>query len=94
MGGAGPGRLVLPQSVAWIADPEEQASFYLYRVAVGVTASELGFVADEDWSSQRRALAMLIAIPSIHQEIEARYPGAASLVDRAASDCGRPVPIR
>jgi nitric oxide reductase activation protein len=88
MGGAGPGRLVLPESVAWIADPEEQASLYLYRVAVGVTAPELGFLAEEDWSSQRRALAMLIAIPSIHQEIEARYPGAASLVDRVATTLG------
>ncbi|MGB5350763.1 MAG: VWA domain-containing protein [Polyangiales bacterium] len=93
MGGAGPGRLVLPESVTWIADPEEQASFYLYRVAVGVTASELGFRAEEDWSSQRRAVAMLIAIPSIHQEIEARYPGAASLVDRVATALGSRFPF-
>ena len=84
MGGVGPGRLVLPQSAAWLADPEEQASFYLYRVVVGVTASELGFVASEDWSNRRRALAMLIAIPSIHEEIAERYPGAGSLVDRCA----------
>ncbi len=93
LGGAGPGRLVLPESVAWIADPEEQASFYLYRVIVGVTASELGFVADQAWSSQRRALAMLIAIPSIHQEIESRYPGAESLVDRAAATVGGQFPF-
>jgi len=82
MGGAGPGRLILPQSVAWLADPEEQASFYLYRVVFGVTSSELGFVAGHDWSNRRQALAMLIAAPSIHQEILARYPGAESLVDR------------
>ncbi len=93
MGGAGPERLVLPESVAWIADPEEQASFYLYRVVIGVTASELGFVADGDWSSQRRTLAMLIAIPRIHEDIEARYPGAESLVDRAAETVGSQFPF-
>ena len=85
MGGAGPGRLILPQSVAWLVDPEEQASFYLYRVVVGVTSSELGFVAGHDWSNHRRALAMLIAAPSIHRRILARYPGAASLVDRCTA---------
>ncbi len=85
MGGAGPGRLILPQSVTWLADPEEQASFYLYRVVVGVTSSELEFVAGHDWSNRRRAVAMLIAIPTVHQEIVARYPGAASLVDRCTA---------
>ncbi len=36
---------------------------------------------------------MLIAIPSIHQEIEARYPGAASLVDRVATTLGSRFPF-
>ena len=81
MGGVGPGRLVLPQTLVWLSDPDEQAAFYLYRVVVGVTASELGFVASEDWSNRRRALAMLITVPSIQEEISSRYPGAESVVD-------------
>lgn len=84
MGGVAPGRLVLPQSLAWLADPDDQASFYLYRVVVGVTAIELGFVANESWSTRRRALAMLIAIPSIRGAIVERYPSAEALLQRCA----------
>ena len=36
MGGVAPGRLALPQRLDWLQDPDDQASFYLYRV---VTAS-------------------------------------------------------
>jgi hypothetical protein len=85
MGGVAPGRLVLPQALAWLADPDDQASFYLYRVVIGVTAAELGFVADGKWSGHRRALAMLIGMPSIQEAIAERYPGAESLVTRCGS---------
>ena len=66
MGGASPGRLILPQTLDWLPDPDDQASFYLYRAVVGVTAFELGFVAADAWSMRRRALAMLLAMPTIH----------------------------
>ncbi|MBW2629658.1 MAG: VWA domain-containing protein, partial [Deltaproteobacteria bacterium] len=85
MGGVAPGRLLLPQGLAWLADPDDQASFYLYRVVIGVTAAELGFVADGKWSGRRRALAMLIGMPSIQEAIAERYPGAESLVTRCGS---------
>jgi len=85
MGGVAPGRLVLPQNLTWLPDPDDKASFYLYRVVVGVTASELGFVADGGWSGRRRALAMLLAMPTIQESIAERYPGAESLVARCAA---------
>ena len=84
MGGVAPGRLVLPQRLAWLPDPDDQASFYLYRVVIGVTAAELGFVADGKWTPRRRALAMLIGMPGIEEAISERYPGAESLVARCA----------
>jgi nitric oxide reductase NorD protein len=84
MGGVAPGRLVLPQRIDWLADPDEQAAFYLYRVVIGVTAAELGYVADRAWSGRRRALAMLIGIPTIEEAIVERYPGAESLVGQCA----------
>lgn len=80
MGGVAPARLSLPQRIGWLPDPDGQASFYLYRVVLGVTASELGFVAEGSWSDRRRALAMLIAMPSVQQAVVDRYPGAESLV--------------
>jgi len=85
MGGVASGRLVLPQHLAWLADPDDQASFYLYRVVIGVTAAELGFVAEGKWSGRRQALAMLIGMPSIQEAIAERYPGAESLVTRCGS---------
>lgn len=85
MGGVAPGRLLLPQDLAWLADPDDQASFYLYRVVIGVTAAELGFVAEGKWSGRRRALAMLIGMPSIQEAIAERYPGAEALVTRCGS---------
>jgi nitric oxide reductase activation protein len=85
MGGVAPGRLLLPQNLAWLADPDDQASFYLYRVVIGVTAAELGFVAEGKWSGRRRALAMLIGMPSIQEAIAERYPGAEPLVTRCGS---------
>ena len=85
MGGVAPGRLTLPQSLGWIPEPDDQASFYLYRVVIGVTAAELGFVADGDWSVRRRALAMLIGMPTIEEAIAERYAGAESLVTRCGS---------
>jgi hypothetical protein len=69
MGGVAPGRLVLPRDLPWLPDPDEEASFYLYRVVIGVTAAELGFVADGPWSGHRRALGMLISMPSIEEAI-------------------------
>ena len=85
MGGVAPGRLVLPQRLAWLPDSDDQASFYLYRVVIGVTAAELGFVAEGSWTPRRRAVAMLIAMPSIEAAIAERYAGAASLVARCAT---------
>lgn len=85
MGGVAPGRLVLPQSVAWLPDPDDQAVFYLYRVVTGVTAAELGFVARDPWSGRRRALAMLVGMPTIEEAIAERYPGAESLGVRCAA---------
>ena len=83
-GGAGPGRLVLPETVDWLTDSDERAAYYLYRVVVGVTASELGFAAEESWSKRRRVLAMLIAVPTVHAQVAVRYPGFAPLLDRVA----------
>ena len=85
MGGVAPGRLTLPQNLPWLSDPDDQASFYLYRVVIGVTAAELGFLADRAWSGRRQALAMLIGMPTIDEAIAERYPGAESLVGRCAS---------
>jgi len=85
MGGVAPGRLVLPQHLAWLPDPDDQASFYLYRVVIGATAAELGFVASNGWSGRRRALAMLIGLPTIEEAIADRYPGAESLVARCGA---------
>jgi von Willebrand factor type A domain len=82
MGGVAPGRLLLPRSLPWLPHPDDQASFYLYRLVIGVTAAELGFVAGQDWSARRRALAMLIGIPSIRDALSERYPGAGSLIER------------
>jgi nitric oxide reductase activation protein len=93
MGGVAPGRLILPQRLDWLPDPDEQASFYLYRVVIGVTAAELGFVASDDWSARRRALAMLIGMPSIQEDIAERYPGAESLVDRCAVGVAKQFPF-
>jgi nitric oxide reductase activation protein len=93
MGGVAPGRLVLPQSLAWLPDPDDQASFYLYRVVIGITASELGFVAGGDWSNRRRALAMLIGVPTIQNAIAERYPGAESLVARCAASVAQQFPF-
>ncbi|MFA9412695.1 MAG: hypothetical protein ACERK0_15625, partial [Deltaproteobacteria bacterium] len=84
-GGVAPGRLTLPQNLGWLSDPDDQASFYLYRVVAGVTAAELGFVAAREWSGRRRALAMLIGMPTIEETIAERYPGAESLVNRCAA---------
>ena len=89
MGGVAPGRLALPQRLDWLQDPDDQASFYLYRVVTGVTAAELGFVAERDWSDRRKALAMLIGMPTIEEAVADRYSGAEALVARcvtAASD--------
>lgn len=83
-GGVAPGRLVLPLSLPWLPDSADRASFYLYRVVLGATISELGFVADRTWSGRRRALAMLLAIPSAQDLIAQRYPGAMPLVE----ECG------
>jgi nitric oxide reductase activation protein len=80
MGGVAPARLSLPPRIGWLTEPDDQASFYLYRVVLGVTASELGLVADGSWSDRRRSLAMLIAIPSVQQALVDRYPGAEPLV--------------
>jgi nitric oxide reductase activation protein len=85
MGGVAPGRLVLPQHLAWLPDPDDQASFYLYRVVIGTTAAELGFVASDGWSDRRRALAMLIGLPTIEKAIAEHYPGAESLVARCGA---------
>ena len=93
MGGASPGRLILPQTLDWLPDPDDQASFYLYRVVVGVTASELGFVAADAWSVRRRALAMLLAVPTIHETVAHRYPGANSLLDGCATSLVRRFPF-
>jgi nitric oxide reductase activation protein len=84
-GGVAPGRLTLPQNLGWLSDPDDQASFYLYRVVAGVTAAELGFVAAPEWSGRRRALAMLIGMPTIEEAITERYAGAESLVRRCAA---------
>jgi nitric oxide reductase NorD protein len=84
MGGVGPRRLILPHALEWLSNSDDQASYYLYRVVVGVTASDLGFVAGETWSSRRRALAMLMGVPSIHAAVSERYPGAKSVVERSA----------
>ena len=84
-GGVAPGRLTLPQNLGWLSDPDDQASFYLYRVVAGVTAAELGFVAAREWSGRRRALAMLIGMPTIEETIAERYPGAESLVNRCTA---------
>jgi len=93
MGGVAPGRLVLPQDLAWLRDPDDQASFYLYRVVIGLTASGLGFVAGRDWSSRRRALAMLIGVPSIQDAIVEQYPGAESLVTRCTASVAEQFPF-
>ncbi|MBW2377003.1 MAG: hypothetical protein JRF55_13630, partial [Deltaproteobacteria bacterium] len=85
MGGVASGRLVLPQNLAWLTDPDDRASFYLYRVVVGITAAELGFLANGAWSGRRRALAMLIGMPSIEEAIVERYPGAESLLTQCAA---------
>ena len=79
MGGVAPGRLLLPTRLGWLPEPEDQASFYLYRVVLGVMAVQLGLEAGEHWSPRRRALAMLIALPRIRQAVVQRYPGAESL---------------
>ena len=47
MGGVAPGRLVLPQHLGWLPDPEDQAAFYLCRVVLGVTAVEQDLAADD-----------------------------------------------
>jgi len=83
-GGVAPGRLALPRRLAWLDEPDDQASFYLYRVVIGITATELGFVAGADWPARRRAVAMLVAIPSILEAIAERFPGADPLVERCA----------
>ena len=93
MGGVAPGRLVLPQDLGWLRDTDDQASFYLYRVVMGLTATGLGFVAGRDWSSRRRALAMLIGVPSIEDAIAAQYPGAESLVTRCAASVAEQFPF-
>ena len=85
MGGVAPGRLVLPPHLAWLPDPDDQASFYLYRVVIGVTGAGLGFVAGDGWSGRRRALAMLIGVPSIQEAIAERYAGAESLMVRCGA---------
>ena len=84
-GGFGPGRLVLPRQLGWLPDPDEQAAFYLYRVVVGVTGAALGFCARPGWSSRRRALAMLIAVPTVRGAVLESYPGSASLLTRVES---------
>jgi nitric oxide reductase activation protein len=93
MGGVAPGRLALPLHLDWLADPDEQASFYLYRVVTGVTAAELGFVAERAWSDRRRALAMLIGMPSVEEAIAERYPGAASLIARCGTVASESFPF-
>ena len=85
MGGVAAGRLVLPRRLLWLPDADEQAAFYLYRVVIGVTVAQLGFVADRAWSGRRQALAMLIGMPSVEEAIEARYPGAEPLAARCAA---------
>ncbi len=85
MGGVAPGRLVLPERLNWIPRGDDQASFYLYRLVIGVTSAELGYVAGRDWSLRRRALAMLIAMPSIRVAVVERYPGAESLLTQCAA---------
>lgn len=84
MGGVSPGRLTLPHSLDWLPDPDEQASYYLFRVVVGVTAADLGFQSEGNWSDRRRALGMLMAMPTIQEAITERYPGAESLMARTA----------
>jgi Mg-chelatase subunit ChlD len=81
MGGAAPGRVLLPRRVPWLTSPEDVGSFYLYRLVIAVTAAELGYVASDKWSMRRRALAMLIGFPTIRGAILGRYPGAASLLE-------------
>jgi nitric oxide reductase activation protein len=85
MGGVAPRRLVLPLSLPWLHDSDARASFYLYRVIFGTTVSAQGFVGDPTWSDRRRALAMLLAIPSAEELVTERYPGATSLVRECAA---------
>jgi nitric oxide reductase activation protein len=93
MGGVAPARLSLPRRIGWLSDPDDQASFYLYRVVLGVTASELGFVADGSWSDRRCALAMLIAMPTVRRVVVDRYLGAEPLVARCEANIAQRFPF-
>jgi len=68
MGGVGPGRIVLPERLPWLSDPDDQATFYLSRVVLGVTAVDRGLAPDD--------------ISKIREAVIERYPGAASLLAR------------
>ena len=93
LGGVGGRRLLLPTQLPWIPTPEGSVSFYLYRTVFCLAASELGFVVPRGWSTRRRAVAMLLSVPTTEDSIRNRYPGAAPMIADFVSVCASHFPF-